>query len=147
MEAAANPAQVTVYMNRSVDLVRVFHLASLTLSRTDQTAQYGRGATGIYVPPSQGRPALALQLTTPMGRVTDAYYQKLLGTAMEALLVQNTPTHAYSDCQAAIRRFRHASNPLGSSIGQLQFQKDNWCGSQLFTGSLRHTKQRLQHKL
>ena len=121
MEAAANPDHVTVYTDGSFDLVRVPLLASLTMSRTDLTAQYGRGATGIYVPPSQGRPALALQLTTPVRQATDAYYQELLGTAMGALLVQNTPTHAYSDCQAAIRRFRHASNPLGSSIGQLQY--------------------------
>jgi hypothetical protein len=35
-------------------------------------------------------------------------------------MVQQNTIRAYSDCQAAIRRFRHASNPLGSSIGQLQ---------------------------
>ena len=54
---------------------------------------------------------------TPLGRATDAYYQELLGTAMGALMVQHTTVNAYSDCQAAIRRFRHASNPLGASIG------------------------------
>jgi hypothetical protein len=35
-------------------------------------------------------------------------------------MVQHNTIRVYSDCQAAIRRFRHASNPLGSSIGQLQ---------------------------
>ncbi len=59
-------------------------LHALTLSRSDQVAQYGRGATGIYLPPTEGRSALALQLTTPIGRATDAYYQELLGTAMGA---------------------------------------------------------------
>ena len=34
---------------------------------------------------------------------------------------QHMPIKAYSDCEAAIRRFRHASNPLGSSIGHLQY--------------------------
>jgi hypothetical protein len=71
--------------------------------------------------PSASHPAIALQLTTPLGRATDAYYQELLGTAMGALMVQHTPVNAYSDCQAAIRRFRHASNPLGASIGHLQY--------------------------
>jgi hypothetical protein len=35
-------------------------------------------------------------------------------------MVQHTALRAYSNCQAAIRRFRHASSPLGSSINQLQ---------------------------
>ena len=113
--------QVTVYTDGSFELVRVPLLSALTLSKTDQTAHYGRGATGIYVPPSASHPAIALQLTTPLGRATDAYYQELLGTAMGALMVQHTPINAYSDCQAAIRRFRHASNPLGASIGHLQY--------------------------
>jgi hypothetical protein len=39
---------------------------------------------------------------------------------MGPLMVQQHTIRAYSDCQAAIRRFRHASNLLGSSIGQLQ---------------------------
>jgi hypothetical protein len=39
---------------------------------------------------------------------------------MEALMIQHNTIRAYSDCQAAIRRFRHASNPLESSISQLQ---------------------------
>jgi hypothetical protein len=52
----------------------------------------------------------------------DAYYQELLGTAIGALMVQHMPVQAFSDCQATIRRFRHASNPLGSLIGQLMLQ-------------------------
>ncbi len=102
-----------IYTDGSFELVRVQLLAALKLSRTDQTAQYGRGATGIYIQPTGGHPALALQLTTPTGRATDAYYQELLGTAMGALMVQHNTICAYSDCQAAIRRFRHASNSLG----------------------------------
>ena len=120
IQAVSTRNQVTIYTDGSFELVRVPLLAALTLSRTDQTAQYGRGATGIYIPPDEDQTALALQLTTPLGRATDAYYQELLGTAMGALLVQHNTIRAYSDCQAAIRRFRHASNPLGSSIGQLQ---------------------------
>ncbi len=85
-----------------------------SLEQTRQPDMEGR-ATGIYI-----YIALPLQLTTPTGRATDAYYQELLGTAMGALMVQHNAIHAYSDCQAAIRRFRHASNTLGSSIGQLQ---------------------------
>ncbi len=120
LQAVTNKGQVTIYTDESFKLVRVPLLGALTLSKTDQTAQYERRVTGIYIPPSAGHPALALQLTTPMRRATDAYYQKLLGTAMGALMVQHNTIHAYSDCQAAIRCFRHASNPLGSSIGQLK---------------------------
>jgi hypothetical protein len=119
--ALADMGQVTVYTDGSFELVRVPLLSALTLSKTDQTTHYGRGATGIYVPSSARHPAIALQLTTPLGRATDAYYKELLGTAMGALMVQHTPVNAYSDCQAAIRRFRHASNPLGASIGHLQY--------------------------
>ncbi len=36
-------------------------------------------------------------------------------------MIQHTSVSAYSDCQAAIRRFRHASNSLGASIGHLQY--------------------------
>jgi hypothetical protein len=71
--------------------VQVRLLAALILSKTDQTAQYGRGAAGIYVPPTAGHPELALQLTAPLGRATDAYYQEILGTAMGALMLQSMP--------------------------------------------------------
>jgi hypothetical protein len=40
---------------------------------------------------------------------------------MGALMVQDMDIQAFSDCQAAITRFRHASNPLGSSVEQLQY--------------------------
>lgn len=40
---------------------------------------------------------------------------------MGSLLVQYVSVQVFSDCQAAIRRFCHASNPLGLSIGQLQY--------------------------
>jgi hypothetical protein len=121
IQALTNKGQVTVYTDSFIKFMRVPLLAALTLSKTDQTAQYGRGATSIYVPPSTGHPAIELQLTTPLGRATNAYYQELLGKAMGALMVQHAPICAYSDCQAAIHRFRHASNPLGASIGHLQY--------------------------
>ncbi len=99
-----------MYTDGSFELVRVPMLAALFLSsRTDQTDQYERGATGIYIPPTGSHSALALQLTTPIGRAMDAYYQELLGTTLGALMVQQNTISAYLDCQAATRRFRHAS--------------------------------------
>lgn len=53
IEAAANSDQVTVYTDGSFELVRVPLLESLTLSRTDQTAQYGRGRQGSMSHPLQ----------------------------------------------------------------------------------------------
>ncbi len=75
---------------------------------------------GCYLPSTDGPPALALlQLSTPPGRATDAYYQKLMGMAIRALMFQHMPVQIFSDCLSAIKRFRLASNPLGFSIGQL----------------------------
>jgi hypothetical protein len=86
LQAVRTKEQVTIFTDGSFELVKVPLLSALTLSRSDQITQFGRGATGIYIPPSEGHPALALQLTTPTGRATDAYYQELLGTAMGALM-------------------------------------------------------------
>ncbi len=110
-----------IYTDGSFDFVHLPLLEALTASRTVQTTRYGRGATGIYSPPQDGRPAQALQLTTPQGQATDAFYQELLGIAMGSLLVQHMPVQAFSDCKAAIRRFCHASSPMGSSIGHIQY--------------------------
>ena len=60
IEALHTKGQVTVYTDGSFELVRVPLLSALTLSKTDLTAQFGRGATGVYVPPSAGHPAMAL---------------------------------------------------------------------------------------
>ncbi len=96
-------------------------LDALTVTRVVQTTCYGRGTTGIYSPPQNSRHALTLQLTTPPGRETDAFYQELLGIALGSPLVQHVPVQAFSNYQAAIRWFCHASNPMGSSIGHLQY--------------------------
>jgi hypothetical protein len=102
LQAVTSKGPITIYTELSFELIRKPLLAALSLSRTNQTAQYGRGATGIYIPLSAGHPALALQLTTQTGRATDAYYQELLGTAMGALMVQHHAIHAYSGCHPSL---------------------------------------------
>ena len=121
LTAVSRPERVTIYTDGSFELVHVPLISALTQSSAEKIAMYGRGATGIYVPPTDDRPALALQLITPPGRATDAYYQELLGTALGSLMVQDMAVQAFSDCQSAIRRFRHASNPLGAAVGHLQY--------------------------
>jgi hypothetical protein len=121
IEAAPGTSPVTIYSDGSFEQVDVPLRDALATTRTDQTSTYGRGATGIYTPSNGSRPALALKLVTPVGRATDAFYQELLGIALGALMSQHMPIEAYSDCEAAIKRFRHTSNPLGSSIGHLQY--------------------------
>ncbi len=66
--AAMTTTDTTViYTDGSFDLVHVPLLDALTAPRTVQTTRYGRGATGIYSPPQDRPPALALQPTTPQG--------------------------------------------------------------------------------
>jgi hypothetical protein len=36
-------------------------------------------------------------------------------------MVQDMAVQAFSDCQSAIRRFRHASNSVGAAVGHLQY--------------------------
>ncbi len=58
-----------------------------------------------------------MQLTTPRGEASDAFYQELLGIAIRAILVRTNEVTSYSDCKSAIRRFWHATNHLGAAIG------------------------------
>lgn len=112
---AARPGRVTIYTDIFSKLVHVPMIWALTQTKID----YGGGATGVYVSPANDRPALALQLTTPLCRATNAYYQKIMGIVMGALMAQHMAFQIKSDCQSAIRRFRNASNPVDFSVGQL----------------------------
>jgi hypothetical protein len=68
LTTASRPGRVTIYMDGSFELVQVLLIYALTQTSVEKIARYGRGATGIYVPPTADCPALALQLITPPGR-------------------------------------------------------------------------------
>ena len=53
----------------------------LSLTATELSARFAKAATGIYLPPSDGAPAVALIIRTPKGDTTGTYYQALLGIA------------------------------------------------------------------
>jgi hypothetical protein len=53
-------------------------LELLTRHTADLTASYAVAATGVYLPPANGQPAVALRISTPTGCASDAYYQELL---------------------------------------------------------------------
>jgi hypothetical protein len=90
------------------------------MSNTELTHAHGQAATGVHLPPFQGKEALALIVHTPSRTVTDAYYQELLGTTISMLLSRHTPLLAFSDCSSAIRRTQQALYTLGPAVGHLQ---------------------------
>jgi hypothetical protein len=57
----------------------------LSLTATKISARFTKAATGIYLPPSDGAPAVALIIRTQQGDTTGAYYQELLGIAVATL--------------------------------------------------------------
>jgi hypothetical protein len=112
---------IDLYSDGSFDVSSAPLSDALTEPRRNLTLQYGRAATGVYIPASGAHPAHAMQLLTPRGKASDAFYQELLGIAVGTLLAQTNEVTAYSDCQSAIRRTRQAANPLGAVVGQLQY--------------------------
>jgi hypothetical protein len=95
-------------------------LDNLSCTALDLTARFGKAATGVYAPPSDGAPPTALILHTPFGSAIGAYYQELLGTTVTTLISTITPIHAFSDCSSAITRALQALSPMGTAVGHLQ---------------------------
>ena len=112
---------IDLYSDGSFDISSAPLSDALTEHRRNLTLQYGRAATGVYIPASGAHPAHAMQLLMPRGKASDAFYQELLGIDVGTLLAQTNEVTAYSDCQSAIRRTRQAANPIGASVGQLQY--------------------------
>jgi hypothetical protein len=73
-------------------------MAMLARSTLELAAKHSVAATGVYLPPIQGKPAVALRISTAPEDATDAYYQELLGISILALLARTMPIHAFSDC-------------------------------------------------
>jgi hypothetical protein len=120
-EAASRTQTPILFTDGSFAISDAPLLSTLTQPRSELTRLFGKAATGLYIPATATTNAIALRLITPTGRATDAFYQELLGIAMGSVLAQLVPLTAYSDCQSAIRRFRHARNPIGSAFGHLQY--------------------------
>jgi hypothetical protein len=116
---AAAPCPRRVYTDGSFTVDAPL-LDVLSLSTPELTHAHGQAATGVYLPPSQGKEALALIVRTPSQVATDAYYQELLGTTISMLLSRHTPLLAFSDCSSAIRRTQQALYTLGPAVGHLQ---------------------------
>jgi hypothetical protein len=89
-------------------------------SESRKKSNYAAAATGIYLPPSDGAPALALTIQTQQGDTTGAYYQELLGIVVATLMSTVTPLEIFSDCSSAIRRANQAASSLGPAVGHLQ---------------------------
>jgi hypothetical protein len=92
----------------------------LTRPPAELTADHAVAATGVYLPPTNGLPAVALKISTPDGSASDAYYQDLLGIAVSILTSRTTSLTAYSDCSSAITRAYQSLSLMGPAVGHLQ---------------------------
>jgi hypothetical protein len=95
-------------------------LDMLTRSSAELTAGHAVVATGVYLPPVNGLPAVALKISNPVGSASDAYYQELLGIAVSILTSRTTSLIAYADCSSAITRAHQSRSLLGPAVGHLQ---------------------------
>lgn len=95
-------------------------MAVLTPSTTEQATNYAVAATRVYVPLSQGLPALALRIIAPTGNAPDAYYQELFGISVAVLASRTTPLNALLDCPSAITQDHQSLFLLESAVGHLQ---------------------------
>lgn len=92
----------------------------LTQPTADLTAKYAVEATGVYLPPANGLPAIALRITIPFCSASDAYYQELLGISVSVLASRTLPLTAFSDCSSEITRAHQSLSLLGPAVGHLQ---------------------------
>jgi hypothetical protein len=84
LAAAHTTVPRSIYMDGSF-AVDALLLATLIHSPTDLIANYGVAATGVYLPPAQGLPAVALRISTPPGSSSNAYFQELLEISISVL--------------------------------------------------------------
>lgn len=121
LQTVANQGPIKFYSDGSFDISKAPLGKTLTESRRNLTLQYGRAAKGVYISTTRCYPAHAMQLLTPLGQASDAFYQELLEIAVGALLARTNEVKTYSDCQSAIRRFQQATNDFGAAVGHMKY--------------------------
>lgn len=116
LASATSPSTRSLFTDGSFTLDAPL-LDMLSLTATELSTSFAKAATGIYLPSSDGAPAVALLIRTQRGDTTGAYYQELLGLAIATLVSTATPLKIYSDCSSAIRRATQAASLLGTAVG------------------------------
>lgn len=72
LAAAQDPLPRPIYTDGSFTVDSPL-MAALTQSPIEQAMKHAVAATGVYLPPAYGLPALALRIVTPTGGAPDAY--------------------------------------------------------------------------